>query len=382
MMPNRKPLSLYIHVPFCKAKCTYCDFYSIVGREDSIPVYLKAILNEIKHKAQILDLSGHYLDTVFFGGGTPNLLDPEDLSKMVEMLLNLASPGGDMEIGMEINPGEATLEYLKAYKSLGINRISIGMQSFQPHLLTFMSRIHNAEKSFSTFEDVRNAGFQNVSGDLIFAVPGQTRKEWVGDLQRLVSLQPEHISTYSLTVEEGTALHRWVEAGHVKMLEETVDNGLYDWGRDYLEASGYPNYEVSNHAKPGFECRHNLNYWTGVDYLGFGPAAHSYFQGRRAWNIKNLDAYTTELMNSGTGGAGYETITDSMARNEMILTRLRLRRGLNMEEFAKFFDENLLQTKKGILEKWAGKLALVDGYLVITRNGWALTDEISSDLMS
>ena len=377
-----KPLSLYIHVPFCKAKCTYCDFYSIIGRETSIPSYLRSILKEIEQRTSKLDLSGHYLDTIFFGGGTPNLLDSLHLGQLLEKLLSLAPPGEDMEIGMEINPGEASLDKLRAYKDLGINRISIGMQSFQPHLLTFMSRIHSAEKSFSTYEDVRKAGFQNVSGDLIFAVPGQTRKEWVGDLERLVSMQPEHISTYSLTVEEGTALHRWVEAGHVEMLEETVDTGMYDWGRDFLEKSGYPNYEVSNHAKPGFECRHNLNYWTGVEYLGFGPAAHSYFGGRRSWNIPNLDAYISDVMKFGTGEADSEMISQSMSRNEMILTRLRLTQGLNLSEFSKTYHENLLESKSHMLEKWRGKILISNGNLQITREGWALTDEISSDLMS
>ena len=381
MTQNPKPLSLYVHVPFCKAKCTYCDFYSIIGRENSIPEYLKSILKEIEQKTRELDLSGHYLDTIFFGGGTPNLLEPNHLRQLLDMLLGLTQAGNEMEIGMEINPGEASLKNLIAYKAQGINRVSIGMQSFQPHLLSFMSRIHSAEKSFSTYDDVRKAGFQNVSGDLIFAVPGQTRDEWVGDLERLVSMQPEHISTYSLTVEEGTALHRWVEAGHVKLLEETVDTGMYDWGRDFLEKSGYPNYEVSNHAKPGFECRHNLNYWTGADYLGFGPAAHSYFGGRRSWNIRNLDAYMADVMNSGTGEADSEMISHSMARNEMILTRLRLTQGLNLEEFSTIYHENLLQTKKEMLHKWTGKIVVSDGHLKIARGGWALIDEISSDLM-
>jgi len=376
-----KPLSFYIHVPFCKAKCTYCDFYSIVGRENSIPAYLKSILKEIEQRTHKLDLSSHYIDTIFFGGGTPNLLDPKHLGQILQKLQVLLQPGEDMEIGMEINPGEANLDNLIAYKNLGVNRISIGMQSFQPHLLTFMSRIHTAEKSFSTYDDVREAGFQNVSGDLIFAVPGQTREEWVGDLERLVSMQPEHISTYSLTVEEGTALHRWVEAGHVEMLEETVDTGMYDWGRDFLEKSGYPNYEISNHAKPGFECRHNLNYWTGVEYLGFGPAAHSFFGGRRSWNIRNLDTYMSDVMNSGTGVADSELISPTMSRNEMILTRLRLAQGLNLSEFSINFGENLLQTKVDMLEKWMDKLVVSKGHLKITREGWALTDEISSDLM-
>lgn len=376
------PLSLYIHVPFCKAKCTYCDFYSIVGREHSIPTYLHSILREIELKKQELDLSEYYIDTIFFGGGTPNLLAPHQLEELIKVLLGICNVGKDMEIGMEINPGEASLENLKAYKDLGINRISIGMQSFQSQLLTFMSRIHTVEKCFSTLDDVRTAGFNNVSADLIFAVPGQTREQWVVDLERLVGMQPEHISTYSLTVEEGTALHRWVNAGHVGKLEETVDTGMYDWGRDFLEKSGYPNYEVSNHAKPGFECRHNLNYWTGVEYLGFGPAAHSYFGRNRTWNMPDLDAYIEGIQETGSGAADSEIITPSMARNEMILTRLRLTQGLNLKEFSNIHNENLLHTKSDMLQKWADKIVIADGHLKIARTGWALTDEISSDLMS
>jgi len=353
-----------------------------VGRELSIPAYLQSVLREIERSKQTLDLSGYFIDTIFFGGGTPNLLEPHHLDQLMESLLGLCNPGENMEIGMEINPGEASLVNLQAYKSLGINRISIGIQSFQPHLLTFMSRIHNAEKSFSTYDDVRTAGFSNVSADLIFAVPGQTTDHWIADLERLVNMQPEHISTYSLTVEEGTALHRWVDAGHIKMLEETLDTGMYNFGRDFLETSGYPNYEVSNHARPGYECRHNLNYWTGVEYLGFGPAAHAYFGGVRSWNIRSLDSYMSSIRDRGTGVADSEIITPFMARNEMILTRLRLAQGLNLSEFSKIFNENLLESKKLIIQKWADELFIENGYLKIARAGWALTDEISSDLMS
>ena len=378
---SRKPLALYIHVPFCKAKCTYCDFYSIIGRENSIPVYLNSVLKEIQATSDSLDLSGHYIDTIFFGGGTPNLLAPFEMEKLLTALFHLTEAGDNIEIGMEVNPGEANLEKLQGYKSLGINRISIGMQSFQPHLLKFMSRIHTAEKSFSTFEDVRNAGFENVSGDLIFAVPGQTRKAWEADLKRLVTMAPEHISTYSLTVEEGTALHRWVEAGHTQMLEDIVDIGMYAWGRDYLESVGYPNYEVSNHAKPGFECRHNLNYWTGVDYLGFGPAAHSYFQSRRHWNIRNLDHYLKKVVDTGSGEDAAEIITPVLARNEMILTRLRLSRGLNLQEYTAQFGVDLLTAKQPILEKWADEIEVEAGHLRVTQLGWAVIDEISADFM-
>jgi len=377
-----KPLALYVHVPFCKAKCTYCDFYSIVGRENSIPEFVTSLVREIEHKRISLDLSEFKIDTIFFGGGTPNLLQPDDMEVILQALLDLAVPGENMEIGMEVNPGEANLEKLKAYKALGINRISIGMQSFQPHLLKFMSRIHSAEKSVSTYEDVRRAGFTNVSGDLIFAVPGQTRVHWEKDLKQLVNMAPEHISTYSLTVEEGTALHRWVDAGHIKMLEETIDTSMYAWGRDYLDSVGYHNYEISNHAHPGFECRHNLNYWTGVEYLGFGPAAHSYFSRRRHWNVRNLDVYLRQVLDSGVAEEGAEDVDDSMAQNEMILTRLRLAQGLDLIEFTKSFGKDLLQTKSNAIQKWSEQLDITSDKLSVNHLGWSLIDEISSDLMS
>lgn len=382
METSRQPLSLYVHIPYCKAKCTYCDFYSIIGRESSIPAYLTAILKEIEERVREADLSGYFLDTIFFGGGTPNLLKPQLMESLLETLLGILHQGSDMEIGMEINPGEATLEDLLAYKAMGINRISIGMQSFQPALLKFMSRIHTAEKSFSTFDDVRKAGFKNVSADLIFAVPGQTREQWLADLKKLVEMGPEHISTYSLTVEEDTALHRWVKAGHVSMLEDSVDTGMYAQGRDYLESSGYPNYEVSNHARSGFECRHNLNYWTGVDYLGFGPSAHSFFQGRRSWNVRDLDKYLSAPSVQGPWQADSEVITPRMAANEMILTRLRLTRGLDLVEYSRLFKTDLVKTRNDMIQKWGDALEIVDGSLRITRKGWAVTDEISSDLMS
>ncbi len=382
MTNTPKPLAVYIHVPFCKAKCTYCDFYSIIGRENSIPAYLQATLKEIRQAGKRHDLSNHYIDTIFFGGGTPNLLAPPHLELLLNRLLNLAPHADQMEIGMEVNPGEASLENLLAYRQLGINRISIGMQSFQPELLKFMSRIHTVEKSFSTYDDVRQAGFDNVSADLIFAIPGQSRDQWIGDLKHLVSMNPEHISTYSLTVEEGTALHRWVDAGHIKMLEETVDNGMYAWGREFLEAEGYPNYEISNHSRPGYQCRHNLNYWRGVEYLGFGPAAHSYFSHRRHWNIRNLDQYLRDMNATGSAIDESEQISRTMARNEMILTRLRLTEGLDLDEFSLEFDEDLLETKDDIFLKWADKIVVKNNHAMLSPQGWALTDEISSDLMS
>ena len=382
MHASTKPLALYVHIPFCKAKCTYCDFYSIVGRENSIPAYLEALFKEIIQAGRTLDLSGYYIDTIFFGGGTPNLLDPGQIEAVLAVLQDLAQAGENPEIGMEINPGEANLENLRAYRHAGVNRISIGMQSFQPQLLRFMSRIHSVEQSLVTYDHVRNAGFTNVSGDLIFAVPGQTRQLWEADLKQLVSLAPEHISTYSLTVEEGTALHRWVQAGHVQMLEESIDTGMYAWGRQYLESQGYPNYEISNHARPGFECRHNLNYWTGTDYLGFGPAAHSFFQGRRAWNVHNLDQYMRALLGGNSAEEDHEFIDERSAMNEMILTRMRLARGLDLGAFTSRFQYSLLDDKSGEIEKWRDHLRLEAGHLQLTARGWSMVDEITSELMT
>ncbi|MCF7823847.1 MAG: radical SAM family heme chaperone HemW [Candidatus Marinimicrobia bacterium] len=376
-----KPLALYAHVPFCKAKCTYCDFYSIVGKEKEIPAYLRRMIQEIENAGSHWDLSAYHVDTIFFGGGTPNLLSPAQLDMLLFALLRLTANNSAVEIGMEVNPGEVTLEALQAYKSIGINRISIGMQSFQPELLKFMSRIHTVEQSLETYKMVRQVGFENVSADLIFAVPGQTLQLWESDLKRLIALDPEHISTYSLTVEEGTVLKRWVDDGHIHMLEDVLDTDMYSFGRDLLEAHGYKNYEISNFAKPGFQCRHNLNYWTGVEYLGFGPAAHSYFDGRRHWNVRDLEKYMNLVDISGEPQDGFEDIDQITTKNEMILTRLRLSEGLSLQEYFSAFGEDLLEEKQAQIKKWDHHLRIQDGHLMIARSAWSLIDEISSDLM-
>lgn len=379
MLPT-KPLSIYIHVPFCKAKCTYCDFYSLVGRETSIPAFVKRICEELARAKSAYHLKDYYLDTIFFGGGTPNLLSPQQLDTILRSIHDLVAGSHETEIGLEVNPGEISQNDLHNYIALGFNRISVGVQSFQPDLLRFMSRIHTVEQSIDTFRLIRQAGFKNVSGDLIFAIPGQTRDVWLADLQRLVELEPEHISTYSLTVEEGTALHRWVTAGHVHMLEEVMDIDMYSSGRDFLADQGYVNYEISNHALPGHHCRHNMNYWTGVEYLGFGPGAHSYFASNRFWNPADLHLYLNPET-EGSFSPEMETIDQQTAANEMILTRLRLTEGLNISEFNNRFHEDFLAGRQAILHKWSEELSLTGNRLQVTRAGWSLIDEISSDLM-
>lgn len=382
-MPNtQQPLALYVHIPFCKAKCTYCDFYSLAGAELDIPAFVNALLIEIAESSNKHALSSYSTDTIFFGGGTPNLLETDQLEAILDSLRKLATNSEDMEIGLEVNPGEVNLEKLKAYRSMGFNRVSIGMQSFHPKLLTFMSRIHSPEDAVSAFRLAREAGFTNISGDLIFAVPGQTRDMWESDLKKLIALGPEHISTYSLTVEEGTALKRWVDAGHVHMLEETIDTGMYAAGRELLEKNGYANYEVSNHAKPGFQCRHNLNYWTGVDYLGYGPSAHSYFQETRWWNPRDLRSYVKGMVDDRDCGPEIETIDPITAANEMILTRLRLSEGLDVSVFKDSFGIDILKAKAGVLSKWKQELIIQDTHLIIGPAGWSLIDEISADLMT
>ena len=339
---------------------------------------------EIQAAREKHDLEDHFIDTIFFGGGTPNMLTPSQLEQVIDALAELfplAELAGNTEIGLEINPGEASLEALKNYREIGFNRVSIGIQSFQQKLLTFMSRIHDPAQSMQTFQHARAAGFNNISGDLIFAVPGQTREMWETDLQTLIDLGPEHISTYSLTVEEGTALKRWVDAGHVHMLEETIDTGMYAAGRKLLEQAGYLNYEVSNFARQGYACRHNLNYWTGVEYLGFGPSAHSFFDGQRWWNPRDLHAYVTDLKEIGTCKPEVEAIDAITAANEMILTRLRLNGGLNLAAFRSTHGIDLLSDRRDVLEKWGQELEVRDEHLRVTSQGWSLIDEISSDLM-
>lgn len=379
---GKTPLSLYFHIPFCKVKCVYCDFYSIPKREESIPAFMQALISEFRRRMEKIETSEFDLSTIFLGGGTPSLLMPAHVEALLNAIRRYFIIDENVEITMEANPGEAPFDKLRAFRELGVNRLSMGVQSLQPELLRFMSRIHTADQARETFQAARKAGFTNINADLIFAIPGQTNEVWLSDLREVIEWNPEHISAYSLTVEEGTALHRWVANLQVKMHPEIDDAGMYLEGRELLAESGYAPYEISNYAKPGFECRHNLHYWTQVPYLSFGPSAHSYFENRRWWNVRSLDEYLKRISLGIPVQEGEETLTVEETRSEYIFTRLRLTIGISRTDYRKRFDHDFEYMHGKRLGKWLTKhIILQDDHYRLTNAGLLLADDIAADLI-
>ena len=311
----------YIHIPFCDHKCIYCDFYSIITT-DNIQSFLKALKKEITHYAEKYS-NGRELISIFFGGGTPSLMEAEYISDIIGDIKSNFTVLSNAEITLETNPGTVSLEKLKLFKQEGVNRISIGIQSFDDDDLRFLTRIHNSNTAIRTVNDAANAGFENISLDLIFNLPGQTKSKWLKNLEQAIQLPVKHISAYSLILERGTILNKMVLDGKVKIADEDFDAELYQDTIEFLTSNGFYQYEVSNFAKPGFECIHNNAYWHYTDYFGFGTSAHSFIDGTRWWNLSSLKMYNDKVEKAGNAVAGSEVINKESAINEFIILILQ-----------------------------------------------------------
>ena len=369
---------IYLHFPFCKVKCMYCDFYSIPKREDEIPKFVESLATEISLYADSHDIDWKF-DTIFLGGGTPSLFTTKGLELILETLHQKFDLSNVKEITLEANPGEAPFEKLKAFRELGVNRLSMGFQSFDTDLLNFLGRIHNPEDCFKTFDKARKAGFDNINADLIFDIPGQSLSQWKKDLKTLVELQPEHISAYSLTVEENTALFGLVKSGKVKMPSDILDLAMFKHTRNYLPENGFNSYEISNFCKTGMECKHNLHYWNLDKYLAFGPSAHGFNGEVRWWNVRSLDEYFNKVKNNEPPLENFEVLTNRDHFNELIFNGLRMIDGIPKEKLATLFSgdfDDYLNTK---VSKWDG-LIISENKLVLDEKGIMLADEIASDL--
>ncbi len=369
---------IYLHFPFCKTKCMYCDFFSITKREHQIPQFTDALIHEIE-----IFVNTHHIDwtfdTIFLGGGTPSLIDTKNLERIIETLHKYFNLSEIKEFTLEANPGEAPLEKLKEFRQLGINRLSMGFQSFNDKLLEFLGRLHTARDCFTTFENARTAGFNNINADLIFDIPHQTMNQWEDDLKSLVNLDPEHISTYSLTVEENTTLFGLVNSGKVQMPSEVLDMEMFIHTRRYLEENGYSPYEISNFSKTNMECMHNLHYWNVENYLAFGPSAHGYDGQTRWWNVKSLEQYFKEIKLNKLPILSSETLSPSDHYNELIFNGLRLTQGIKLHILQNAYPYDFESYIDFKLKKWSG-LIEDDGYLKLNNEGILLADEIASDL--
>jgi len=317
-----KPLSLYLHIPFCVRKCAYCDFPSHAGREKDIPAYVDAL------KGEILDAAGKWpgrrVETVFFGGGTPSILTGEQMKTLMDAIFSSFEVAPDAEISMEANPGTLTPENLAAYRASGINRLSIGVQAMNDRLLQNIGRIHTRGEAAEAVMMAKAAGFENINMDLMYGLPGQSMDDFIGTLRQAAELDVPHLSMYSLIVEEGTPLHRRVSEGEeIPGDEETL--AMQHAAARFLSGFGLERYEISNYARPGFECRHNLTYWRRGEYLGLGCAAHSLMEEVRFSNTLSLTEYL-----SGVREADRQTLGDTDRLEETVMLSLRMREGMDL----------------------------------------------------
>ena len=366
-------LGLYIHVPFCPQRCPYCAFATVVGQADRHGLYAEAICREIESWGH---LSGP-VETVFLGGGTPSQIEPVLIGQMLEAVQRYLGLHPDTEISIEANPGTVDREKFARLKALGFNRISIGAQSFRDADLRHLGRQHSAADVERAYAAARAVGFANVSLDLVANVPGSSEADWHFSVERAIALAPEHLSVYSLTIEEGTTFAQRQRQGLLKPIADDRQARTLEWTDARLLAADYEHYEVSNYARFGYRSRHNWGYWTGVPYLGVGLGAHSFIGGKRFWNTRDLNAYLDAVHQGRSPCSGEETIGPDTARRERLWMGLRTIEGVELTEE----EVGRVQSSKRFdnLEK-AEYVALEGQRLRLTREGFLLADALSVEL--
>lgn len=373
-----KEIGLYIHIPFCRSKCLYCDFNSYEHRIGDSPAYITALMAEL---SAYLERYNIMYKTVFIGGGTPTVINYSYMGDIMKMLSPYIKEGA--EISMESNPGTVTLENLQYYRSLGINRLSIGLQAWQDKLLKEIGRIHSLNDFLSAFKNARQAGFDNINVDLMFSLPGQTMAMWKETLENVCDLGVEHISCYSLKLEEGTRLFEMHKMGKVKLPDEDMDRDMYKAAIEILEYKGYRQYEISNFSRPGMECRHNLVYWRNEEYLGIGAGSHSKLDGRRFWNLKDMDVYTDMLRQGKLPVEGYEELSLETDMWETIFLALRLNEGLDVHSFELKYGVDFRKRYCNALEKLSsyGLIYIEAGRIKLTDKGRDLSNSVFIEFM-
>lgn len=381
---RRKQIGLYIHIPFCKQKCNYCDFCSYAEKQDLISKYIKCLLQEIKEVGSNnrVDFENGKDDlfsvkTIYIGGGTPSLIESKYIVQIMKKIKSNFELDENAEITIEVNPGTVTLEKLEDYNKVGINRLSIGLQSTHEHLLKEIGRIHTYLDFLDTFRFAREAGFENINVDLMIGLPNQTLAEVQDSIEEIVSMEPEHISVYSLILEEGTPLFKKVEEG-LELPDEELERKMYWTVKRILEANGYNHYEISNFAKQGYESKHNLDCWNQKEYIGFGVAAHSYTNGIRYSNIENLEQYIKNYEEDRTEEnlVFHEKQDMEAMQKEYMLLGLRKIDGVSIQEFKIKFVANPVFLYHDKLEKLVNEdLVEIDGdQIKLTNKGLDLAN--------
>jgi oxygen-independent coproporphyrinogen-3 oxidase len=368
---------LYLHIPFCKQACHYCDFHfstSLRLKEDLVA----AMLLELELRAPHWGAAP--FETLYFGGGTPSLLDARELERLIDAVHKLYGVVTGAEITLEANPDDLTLPKLNELYDLGINRLSIGIQSFRDEDLQTMNRAHNAQEARNCIRLAREIGFRDLTADLIYALPGLTDADWVANVDQLMAMELPHFSAYSLTVEQKTPLEALIRKGKVAAVPDDTASRQFDLLMDMAQAHGYEHYEISNFAKVGHRAVHNSSYWQNKPYLGIGPSAHSFDGQQRWWNVANNPKYIQSIA-SGEFPASYENIDARTAYNEYVLTALRLKEGIDLQlvlqRFGEQVEQELVQALGDCDPEW---YQIEQGHIRLTRKGKHFADRMASDL--
>ena len=366
---------LYIHIPFCRSRCSYCDFATGIYQGELAARYVRAVVDEIAASRH----AGARLDTVYFGGGTPSLLTPAQLDQLLAIVDRQFHIDSGSEITMEMNPGTVNRDQLRAFRELGVNRASFGAQTFDDAELAKLGRSHTSADTLKTFHELRAAGFDNVSFDLIAGLPGQTLAGWQRNIEQSLALQPEHLSFYLLEVHSGTPLADHIRRGLQPVPDEDLAAVMYEWMLERAAQSGYEHYEISNLCKPGFNSRHNTKYWTGAPYYGFGCSAHSFDGRTRRWsNQRDVLRYVASVEQGASPIVEEQELTEADLRAEALFLGMRLMRGVDVREYNELFGVDLRAEHADELDlfRQAG-LVEFDGDLIrLTRNGALMSNEV------
>jgi oxygen-independent coproporphyrinogen-3 oxidase len=382
MTSRKTPFSLYFHIPYCAAKCPYCDFNVHVVSRIPEREYCAALLKELEFYSNSDDWGGRELKSIFFGGGTPSMFSPQTIGGVIEGAASLFSFAFNIEITLEANPEDRN--HFSGLRLCGINRLSLGVQSFQPHVLEFLGRLHSAAETREALRTIDRVGFENFSMDLIYAVPAQSLADLRVDLVEALGFSPPHLSAYNLTIEEGTPFHHRLKTGEIHPLPEDDEIAMAELIEETLSFAGMERYEISNYARPERQSTHNSTYWQGGDYLGIGAGAHSFvrcetdgFSSRRWRDEKSPARYMERVKREGTAVAESENLNRSKAAAEFMFMGLRMIEGVSVEDFFHRFGENPAKAYPEI-DAWIeeGVMAQANGRLRLTRRGLMIADEI------
>ena len=369
---KKEELGIYIHIPFCMQKCLYCDFVSYINKSECVKEYINCMIKEI----QSYDLKKYNITTIYIGGGTPSFIESDYIKEIINVIQNKLEKNDtrweDIEITIEVNPGTVTLEKLNDYKTVGINRISLGLQATQDRLLKQIGRIHNYKDFLEAYELLKRVGFNNINVDLMIGLPNQSIKDLKESLEKIIKLNPNHISVYSLIIEDGTPISKLLDEEKIKLPDEEIERQMYWYVKNKLELNGYNHYEISNFSKKGKESKHNLNCWKQKQYIGIGAAAHSYFKDIRYSNTNNIEEYIKNIKENNIEKnkkiEEKQTIEDK--KNEFMMLGFRMIEGVDIADFkAKFVDNPLYVYREKI------KKLTDEGLIEVDLNNIKLTNK-------